>query len=514
MAPPRLLLSELVGSLALAADMAMGHPLEQGLGTCIVATRLGELAGLSTEDLSHAYYLALLRHIGCTSERDGLAAMVGDEIALGTELNPLSGAKSSEYIAAFLRFVTVGKPLAAKARALAHLMGGMREFNAANRAICEVAQVLAGRLGFDAGFTREIGTVYERWDGRGFPNKLEGEDIPVTVRLTQVADLASALHDLGHDDVVEVVRSRSGGGFDPALVDLFVRNAPALLAELDVTSRWDTVVDLEPGQRVDLTGDRRREALLAVGDFSDLQSTFLVGHSSGVASLARAAAERLGLPSTDAEDVFEAALVHDLGRVAVSAGIWSKHGDLTAGEWEDVRLHPYHTDRALHRSACLARLSAIASMHHERLDGGGYFRGASSLSPAARVLAAADAYHAMIEPRPHRSALTPKQAAAELQNEVRRGRLDRETVDAVLEAAGHRTGRRKEHAGGLTAREVEVLRLLGRGLTTKEIARTLVVSPKTAENHIHSIYGKAGVTTRAAATVFAMKHGLMDTLTA
>jgi DNA-binding CsgD family transcriptional regulator len=329
-----------------------------------------------------------------------------------------------------------------------------------------------------------------------------------------VADLASALHDLGHQDLVEVVRSRSGSGFDPHLAGVFVRNAPGLLAELEVTSRWTAVQDLEPGNRVELTGAPREEALRAVADFADLQCTFLVGHSSGVAALAGAAAGRLGLPSSDAEMVFEAALVHDVGRVGVSAAIWSKPGPLTAGEWEAVRLHPYHTDRALHRSPGLARLSAVASMHHERLDGGGYFRGASHFTPGASVLAAADAYHAMTEPRPHRQAMPPPRAAEEIQKEVRAGRLDRSTVDAVLEAAGHRTGRRKEHAAGLTAREVEVLRLLARGLSTKDIARSLVVSPKTAENHIHSIYGKAGVSTRAAATVFAMQHGLMDTLTA
>ena len=505
-------MAELIASLALATDMAMGHPMEQGLGTAIVATRMGELAGLSSTDLSDTCYAALLRHIGCTTERDGLAEMVGDEIGLGAVLDPFSGAKGSEYMAAFVRFVTSGKAPLDKARALGRLLGGMREFNAANRAICEVAQMLASRLGFDASFTGALATVYERWDGKGFPSHVEGTGIPVTVRLTQVADLAAALHDLGHADIVTVVRGRSGSGFDPELVDLFVRHAPDLLAELDAPSRWDAVLRLHPGPRLELTGTRLDEALGAVADFADLQSTFLVGHSSGVARLARAAAERLRLPASDVDDVARAALVHDLGRVGVSAGIWSKRGSLTAGEWEGVRMHPYHTDRVLQRAPFMARLASIASMHHERLDGSGYFRGVTTLSPSSRVLAAADVYHAMIEPRPHRPALNVEQAATEIQREVRAGRLDRESVDAVLQAAGHRVGRRKEYAAGLTARETEVLRLLARGRTTKDIALSLVVSPKTAENHIHSIYAKAQVTTRAAAAVFAMQHGLMDPL--
>ena len=118
----------------------------------------------------------------------------------------------------------------------------------------------------------------------------------------------------------------------------------------------------------------------------------------------------------------------------------------------------------------------------------------------------------MREPRPHREPLTPERAAAELDTDVRAGRLDRDGVDAVLAAAGHRVGRRKRYPGGLTAREVEVLRLLSRGVPTRDIARTLSISPKTADNHIQAIYAKAGVTTRAAATVFAMQHGLVDPL--
>jgi HD-GYP domain-containing protein (c-di-GMP phosphodiesterase class II) len=514
MTAPRLTLTELVASLALATDVALGHPIEQGLGTCIVASKLSELAGLSDEQRRHAYYLALLRHIGCTTENDGLAAMVGDEIRLSGELAPISGAKGYEYIAAFARFVTAGKPPLARVAALARLARGMTGFNAANRAICEVAQMLAFRLGLDGDITRALGTVYERWDGQGFPNKLRGEAIPLPVRVTQVADLAAALHDTGHEDPADVIRSRAGSGFDPQLAALCSEHAKELMAELDVTSRWEAVLSLDPGSSEVLLDDRVDDALRVIADFTDLKSPYLVGHSSGVAELAKAAAERLGLPASDVSDAERAALVHDLGRISVSAGVWGKPGPLTTGEWEGVRLHSYQSERLLGRAPFLAHLGSIASTHHERLDGSGYFRGAGAaqLSPAARVLATADAYHAMTEPRPHRPAMRPEQAADELQREVHAGRLDRECADAVLEAAGHRVGRRKEFAAGLTKREVEVLRLLARGESTRAISHSLVISPKTADNHIQSIYAKAGVTTRAAATVFAMQHGLLDPL--
>ena len=174
-----------------------------------------------------------------------------------------------------------------------------------------------------------------------------------------------------------------------------------------------------------------------------------------------------------------------------------------------MRLHPYHSERVLSRSPFLAALAPVATAHHERLDGSGYHRGAlaGALKPAARVLAAADAYHAMTEPRPHRKPLQPERAAATLNQEVRAGRLDADAVGAVLEASGHQAPR-IERPAGLTQREVEVVGLLARGLHTKQVAHTLGISVKTADRHVQNAYGKIGVSTRAAATLFAMEHGL------
>jgi HD-GYP domain-containing protein (c-di-GMP phosphodiesterase class II) len=505
-------LAELVASLALATDLAMGHPLEQGLGACLVATRMAELAGLPPDEAGRTYYLALLRHIGCTTENQGLAELVGgDEVALSGALNPLSGAKATEYLGAFLRHATAGRSLPDKVRATGRMVAGLRGFAAAGTAICEVARLLAARLEFDPVTVAAVGTVYERWDGKGMPNRLSGPQIPQPVRLSQVADLATALHDLGRTDVVEAVRGRSGSGFDPAAVEVFTTHAGELLGLLDGSSRWESVQRLAPRPPELLTGERLTGALHVLADFADLKSPYLVGHSSGVSALARAAATRLGLPLADVDEVGWAALVHDLGRIGVSAGTWARPGPLTAGEWEAVRLHPYQTGRVLERAPFLARLATIASLHHERLDGSGYFRGSSAaqLPPTARILQAADAYHAMCEPRPHRPPL-PEEAATELDREARAGRLDRDSVDAVLATAGHRVGRRTQYPGGLTRREVEVLRLLVRGVSTRQIATELVIAPKTAGNHIQSIYAKAGVTTRAAATVYAMQHGLLE----
>jgi len=248
-----------------------------------------------------------------------------------------------------------------------------------------------------------------------------------------------------------------------------------------------------------------------MADLVDMKSPCLAGHSRGVASLACAAARAAGYPDDDVTVLRRAGLIHDLGRLGVSNAIWDKPGPLTGAESERIRLHPYLTERMLARVGALSRSREIAARHHERLDGSGYPRGltAASLTPPDRLLAAADAYHAMTEPRPHRAPLGPGQAARELRAEVAGGRLDSEAAEAVLAAAGHRVPARRAWPGGLTAREAEVLGLLARGHSNRDIAHRLVITPKTAMNHVEHIYAKLGISSRAAATLYATQHGLM-----
>ena len=229
------------------------------------------------------------------------------------------------------------------------------------------------------------------------------------------------------DAAVAVARERSGTQFDPGLVDVFCAEAPALFDDIDSATTWHAVIEAEPALEIVLSDAELESALEAIADFTDLKSPWTIGHSRGVADLAYAAATLYGLSAGDATLVRRAGLVHDLGRLGVSNAIWDKPGALTPTERERVRLHPYLTERMLASSGALAPLGAIAVQHHERLDGSGYPRGLSgdALTPSGRLLAAADAYRAMTEPRPHRAALTPAEAAAELRSGVRRGALRR-----------------------------------------------------------------------------------------
>jgi HD-GYP domain-containing protein (c-di-GMP phosphodiesterase class II) len=260
-----------------------------------------------------------------------------------------------------------------------------------------------------------------------------------------------------------------------------------------------------------VSGTELDDVLEAMADLVDLKSPYLAGHSRGVANLAAEGARMSGLPEAEQVKLYRAGLLHDLGRLGVSNAIWDKEGTLTDVEHDRVNQHPYLTDKMLLGIPALAPSREIAARHHERLDGSGYPRGvtAATLTPADRILAAADVYHAMTEPRPYRPPRTAGDAATQLRSEVRAGRLDGDAVDAVLRASGHRAAQRHEGPAGLTARELEVLGLLARGHPNKQIARLLGVTPKTVSNHVEHVYTKLGVGSRAAATLFATQHGLV-----
>jgi putative nucleotidyltransferase with HDIG domain len=360
---------------------------------------------------------------------------------------------------------------------------------------------------------RALAHAYERWDGKGLPAGLAGEEVPVAMRVVTVArDVELWSRQAGWSAAVEVLAHRRGHAYDPAVVDAFVADGEGWLAAIGDDPCVE-VLEAEPAPVLWIGAGELDGALAAVADFTDFKSVWLLGHSTGVATLAAAAARAAGMADADAVTVGRAALVHDVGRVGVPSGIWDHPGPLSVEQWERVRLHTYLGERVLRRCGLLAPYADVAAGHHERADGSGYHRGtrADQLDVGARVLAAADAFHAMTEQRPHRPALTPNQAGNELVAEVDAGRFRRIEVDAVLAAAGQATGRSEPaQPAGLTEREVQVLRLIARGHANKQVAAVLGISPKTVGHHIEHLYAKAAVTTRAGATLWAMEHGLLS----
>ena len=511
----RLRLPELIAALSFGIDLGFGQPTEHVLRSCLIATRLGERIAAPPGEREAAYYVALLSSIGCTWDAAVLAEWFGDDNAFrgATYGVDLAGLPLFGFM---LRHAGAGGSPWRRARITAALLAegnkGAAESMAAH---CDVAATLAQRLGLEPSLHEPMRQVFARWDGKGQPG-IRGEEIALSVRLVQLADIVEAHRSAGGvAAALAVARQRAGKQFDPGLVAQLERHMDDVFAGLEGETTWDEVVAAEPTPSAPIAEDRLDEAFAVVADFADLKSPFFRGHSRGVAALAADAAVLLGLSQNETVAVRHAGLLHDLGRTGVPNTIWDKPGALTESERERVRLHSYYGERALARPPALARLGAIAAAHHERLDGSGYHRGLAGLSlpPLARILAAADAYHAMTEPRPHRPALHAEEAAGELRREVRGGRFDGDVAEAVLSAAGHRTSASRRGApAGLTPRELEVLVLLARGASNRQIAKTLVIAHKTAANHVEHIYAKIDVSTRAAATLYAMRQGLLDTL--
>ena len=509
MTPVRL--AELVAAVSVATDISMCHPVETGLATCLTATRLARRADAGGDDLAAAYYLALLGHIGCTAGNLSFTTYVGNEVAFRERVGTADATEPRVMAGLTMRGV-FGDGVVTGVRRLGRLAAHPADFVRENvTAVCEVAQRLTGRLGVGPLLRDGLAALPARYDGKGRLSRVPREQVPLAAQVVHLAQVAVLAHQAdGTAAAAAAVRDRRGRALFPDLADMFCAT-PGQFLPGDGEPLVEAVLDLEPGRAVMLDEDGFDEGLRALADFTDLKAPCTAGHSRAVAGLAAAAAQQCRLPGADVTLVRRAGWVHDLGRVTVSAAVWEKRGPLTRDERERVRLHAYHTERVFDGVPSLRPIAAVAALHHERGDGSGYHRAlsAGSLPPAARILAAADVYAALVTDRPHRPALVADGAAATLRAEVRAGRLDADAAQAVLAAAGHRAGHRRAAVAGLTARETEVLRHVARGLSTREIAAQLVLSPKTVERHIESIYGKAQVRSRAAATLFAMQHDLV-----
>lgn len=509
----RIRLAELLAALSLGIDLGFGQPMEHVLRQCRIALGLGELIGADAEQRAAAYYTALLVNVGCHSDAFEQAKWCGDDIALRSTKYD-HDAKSLAGLAQMIGLIGAGNsPLHRVRVAFDFVRWGHAEVDGSIEQHAALARSLGVEIGLPPLALDALASSYERWDGRGWPGELAGEAIPLAARIVQIAEFTEVAQRVGGiDAAVELAKSRSGKQFDPALCTVVVEDAEKLFHGLDGIDSWATVIDAEPALAGELAPAEVDATVEAIARFVDLKSPYLLGHSAATADLVTGAARRMGFADRDVSDVRRAALVSGFGRLGVSNAIWDKTSPLTPGDWERVRLQPQLTERMLHRSPGLAPAGRVAGHVRERCDGSGYPRGlnAGAIPPASRVLAAADSYQAMREPRPHRPAMAPAEAADELRREVHAGRLDADAVDAVLAtAAGKQTGRRRSGPAGLTAREIEVLRLVASGRSTKAIAEHLVITPKTVGNHVEHIYAKIGVSNRAAASLYAMRHGLL-----
>jgi HD-GYP domain-containing protein (c-di-GMP phosphodiesterase class II)/DNA-binding CsgD family transcriptional regulator len=506
-------LAEVVAALSLATDLGMGQPFEFALTSCILAVRIGDALGWGEEALRECYYQALLRYIGCNVGTRLLASLLGDEFALRAGFAEIDNSSAVEAVNLVVRLARGAQmPGLAAAAAIGRSVVALPRIKGSFSEHCEVAQRLAERLGLSASIVYALGQLYERWDGKGSPRGLVGESIaPAVLVVTLAQDMVIFQRIAGLDAAVEQSKERRGSMYAPHVVDCFCENAASLFKDLEGEGAWNSVLSIEPGSRTTLTNAALDDACMVLADFVDIKSPYTVGHSRAVADLVAGAAIQGGLSQGESMLLRRAALVHDIGKTGVSSAILEKAGPLTEREWEQVRLHPYYTERILSASAPLAAIGGLAALHHERLDGSGYYRrlAGSGLSSGARLLAAANYYCALRDPKAYRAGFDPHAAADHLRREVQAGRIDGDAAQCVLSAAGVATTPRPMRPAGLSDREIDVLRLLAQGLTIKQIAERLVIAPKTADHHIQNIYSKLHVSTRAAATLYAVENNLV-----
>jgi HD-GYP domain-containing protein (c-di-GMP phosphodiesterase class II) len=510
-------LAELTGAIARAADAGIGFPPETSLRLCVIAVGMARAIGLSDEETRDVYHAALLRHAGCTASAHEETRIAGDEIELRSAIALGDAGSPGDMLPRIARGLARGKGLRKRVGTVATMLArAPAVLPVALRGRCEVAIRFAVRLGLGPRVARALDEAFERWDGKGLPAGRRGTDVSMAARIVSLAELAASDVAVGGvEGARAIVAARSGGHVDPDLASRFVEDAGTILDDVMTPSLWDRVLEVEPRPVVRVGMSQQRAIAELLADFADLKSTWTLGHSRGVAARVMRGAEALGATEAERASLELAALVHDIGRVAVSNALWDKPGPLGRGEMELVRTHAFHTDRIVASiGGAIGDVAGLASVAHERLDGSGYHRrlAAAGLTKWTRLLAAADVAQALSEARPYRAALSRTDAEKTLRELTQQGALCPRAVDAVLASSNGaaRTKARATFPAGLSEREVEVLRLVARGLTDKEVASKLGISHRTVHHHNKHAYDKIGVSTRAAAALFLIENDLLE----
>jgi HD-GYP domain-containing protein (c-di-GMP phosphodiesterase class II) len=504
-------LADLLIGLSAIGDVGRGREPGQAARTCFIACRLARGLGVGDAVVQEVFHAALLQHIGCVAHAHDTAALDGGRnIEVNAAVDETDFSRPAEVLN---RFLVELSPDAGLLRRVGLMLPARRMGQVAVRTSCEVAEGTARRIGLPDGVQVAVRHLSEWYNGKGGFLGCKGQEIPLAARIVPAAFTVSIFDTVaGPDAALEAVQARAGRIMDPDVVGALIREGPGILEELAGVDVLRCLPGEEPEPALRVADERVDEIAIAFGEAVDLKAPFTHGSARRAFELAGAAACALGLKDEAVACVRRAAALRDIGKAAVSNAVLEKPGDLTEIEWEAVRLHAYHSERVLGRSQALACEARLAGMHHERADGSGYHRGTAgaTIPMAARVIAVTDALVAMTQPRPYRRAISLDQACAEIEQAARGHRFDSDAASAVL-AAAHGAGAKIRRAApaGLSDRQIEVLRLVAEGLSNRQIAERLVVTPRTAEHHVQDIYLKIGTSSRAAAAMFAVEHQLL-----
>jgi putative nucleotidyltransferase with HDIG domain len=421
-------LSNIISALSFALDLTEGQPLGHAVRTCVIGTRLGSKLGLSPQEIADLYYALLLKDSGCSNNAARISQILGsDDRRAKRDMRSTDWSRmSGESFAYLRRNLMPERSLFHRAAAVMKmLVQGKKQTAELFSLKCERGAGIARQLGFSEQTATAIYSMDEHWDGSGYPHGLKRDRIPSISRiinLAQTLDLFVSIH--GVPIAFEVVRRRSGSWFDPELVGILseLENDGVFWERLQSDGRArELAIELEPPKDLVPANHTSLDDICnAFAEVVDAKSPYTFQHSTRVADTSAAVANRLGLPQETIVMIRRAALLHDIGKLSIPNTILDKPASLTPREWEIVRLHPYYTQRVLEKIDGFQELAFVASTHHERLDGSGYFRNlvGEHLPLPCRVVAMADVFDALSSSRPYRDGLPPETVLRRISNRV------------------------------------------------------------------------------------------------
>lgn len=510
-------LAEVLAALSLATDLGTGKPMGHAMRACYLGMQIAGEMQLPEVQQVELYYGYLLMHSGCTALALRIPpAFQDDELAAIGDITLRDESNLMDMLDFMRKNVSPEAPTFRRILNAIDLLLHTRNDDS-SRGVCEVAVQVAQRLRMPPGVQEALQYYLERWDGKGPYNKA-GNQIPLNARLLHTAlkfEACFTVH--GRSQAESMLVEQRGRIFDPQVVDIFLEvvQNQNLWETLEKQDLADLVLALEPDSPYRHMNEAKLEVVaLAVADFVDLKTSAGVGHSRETARIAEGIARRMGLLTSEITTIRRAALVHDLGQVALPSRILLHQDQLSEADLEKLRLHPYYTERILSRVPALSEIASIAGKHHERLDGSGYYRGlsGSEIPLEACILALADEFQERLRTYPGKLDPASKDILKALQPEVGR-QFSPVCFNALAQELGTEAPeppRRREWPAGLTNREIEVLQVLATGASNRQIAQELVVSEKTVAHHLEHIYNKIGISSRAAAVFFAMENDLIS----
>ncbi len=403
-------LADVLAPMSFGLDLAQGQPEGHAVRTCMIAARIGEELDLHPDDRCALFYAALLKDLGGTSIAGRMCELFGaDERAVKRDLRLLDWHRRGSLVRFVSRWTqpdASGRRRLVKAARLS--MGARETIRELIKVRAERGADLAASLHLPGDAAHAIRSLDEHWDGGGFPEGRSGRDIPLLARIVCLAQTAEVFAQAdGAEGAFRIASARSGSWFDPEVAKAFLatRADTPFWARLHDPMVVQFAVEHEPGARtIGADPDALDRVAYCFAQVVDTKSAWTVRHSLGVSEIAVALASFMGMPAEELRRIRHAALLHDVGKLAISNRILDKPGKLTSAERGEMKLHPAHTMRILERTGAFAGVAEMAASHHERLDGRGYYRGlvAEQLDRPARILIVADMFEALAATRPYR----------------------------------------------------------------------------------------------------------------